>query len=168
MKGKRCGLQLKSYIHTPKPQIQVMESRRGRLSVRTLPCDCREKRRIKGVWMCLGEKLERRERGSAQKTAKNLFFLLQNEGSGCIYRLKLTLRLLVATVCVPGRVWLTLVVSSFSNFLALTLITYLKVFPKHIGLILVSLESSGCLVSRTLMKLKIQQPDQKLWPQELC
>ena len=84
------------------------------------------------------------------------FFWVQNEGSGCIYRPKLTLRLLVATVCVPGRVWLTLVVSSFSNFLALTLITYLKVFPKHIGLILVSLESSGCLVSRTLMKLKIQ------------
>ena len=65
------------------------------------------------------------------------FFWVQNEGSGCIYRPKLTLRLLVATVCVPGQVWLTLVVSSFSSFLALTLVTYLKVFPKHIGLILV-------------------------------
>ena len=30
-----------------------MELKRGRLSARTLPCDCREKRRIKGAWMCL-------------------------------------------------------------------------------------------------------------------
>ena len=28
-----------------------MESRRGRLVARKLPCDCGEKRRIKGVWM---------------------------------------------------------------------------------------------------------------------
>ena len=27
-----------------------MESRRGRLGERTLPCNCGEKRRIKGVW----------------------------------------------------------------------------------------------------------------------
>ena len=49
MKRKQCGLQLKSYIHTPKPQIQDMESMRGRLSARTLPYDCEENRRIKGV-----------------------------------------------------------------------------------------------------------------------
>ena len=30
-----------------------MEPRRGRLGARTLPCDCGEKRRIKGVWMSL-------------------------------------------------------------------------------------------------------------------
>ena len=45
-----------------------MEPRRERLGARTLPCDCGEKRRIKGVWMCLGEKLERKEKGFAQKT----------------------------------------------------------------------------------------------------
>ena len=39
-----------------------MEPRRGSLGERTLPCNCGEKRRIKGVWMCLGEKLERGER----------------------------------------------------------------------------------------------------------
>ena len=36
-------------IHTPKPQIQGMETRRGRLGARILPCNCGEKRRIKGV-----------------------------------------------------------------------------------------------------------------------
>ena len=35
-----------------------MESRRGRLGARPLPCDCGEKRKIEGVWMCLGEKLD--------------------------------------------------------------------------------------------------------------
>ena len=45
-----------------------MEPRRGRLGARKLPCDCGEKRRIKGVWMSLGEKLERGERESAQET----------------------------------------------------------------------------------------------------
>ena len=39
-----------------------MGPRRGRLGARTQPRDCGENRRIKGVWMCLGEKLERRER----------------------------------------------------------------------------------------------------------
>ena len=46
-----------------------MGPRSGRLGARTLPCDCGEKRRIKGVWMRLGEKLERRERKSTWKTA---------------------------------------------------------------------------------------------------
>ena len=42
--------------------------------------------------MCLGEKLERKERGFAQKTAQNLFFFFwQNEGFGCIYSLIMTL-----------------------------------------------------------------------------
>ena len=45
---------------TLKPQIQGMEPRRGRLGARTQPCDCGEKRIIKGVWMCLGEKLEKK------------------------------------------------------------------------------------------------------------
>ena len=49
IKRKECGLQLKSYIHTHKPQIQGMEPMRERLGARTLPCDCEEKRRIKGV-----------------------------------------------------------------------------------------------------------------------
>ena len=51
-----------------------MEPRRGRLGARTLPCDCGEKRRIKGVWMSLDvfgrEIRERGERGSTQ----NLLF----------------------------------------------------------------------------------------------
>jgi len=37
IKRKWCG---ESYIHTPKPEIQSMEPRRGRLSARILPCDC--------------------------------------------------------------------------------------------------------------------------------
>ena len=46
---KSVWIVAKSYIHTPKPQIQDMEPRRERLTARTLPCDCAEKRRIKGV-----------------------------------------------------------------------------------------------------------------------
>ena len=49
-----------------------MEPRRGRLGARTLPCNCGEKRRIKGVLMYLGDKLERKERQSAQKNAPKL------------------------------------------------------------------------------------------------
>ena len=59
-----------------------------------------------------------------------ILFFLKNEGSGCIYRLKLTLQLLATTVCAPSWVQLTSAVSSFSNFLVLTLISYLKVFPE--------------------------------------
>ena len=46
-----------------------MEPRRGKLGARTLPCHCGEKRRIKGVWMCLEEKLERRKRERERETA---------------------------------------------------------------------------------------------------
>ena len=65
-----------------------MEPRRGGLSARTLPCDCGENRRIKGVWMCLGEKLERRERGYVRK-----------EGFGSTYSGILTHLLLAAIQC---------------------------------------------------------------------
>ena len=58
LKRKGCGLQLKSYIHTPKPQIQGMKPRRERVGARTLPCNFGEKRRIKGVLMCLEVFLE--------------------------------------------------------------------------------------------------------------
>ena len=75
-----------------------MEPRRERLGARTLPCDCGEKRRIKGVWMSLDvfgrEIRERGERGSTQ----NLLFL-QNEGTECIYSWILTLQLPIATQC---------------------------------------------------------------------
>ena len=37
-----------------------MKPRRGTLSARTLPCDCGENRRIKGIWICLGEKSQRK------------------------------------------------------------------------------------------------------------
>ena len=60
-----CGQQLKSYIHTPKPQIQSVELRRKRLGIRTIPCIFGEEGRIKRlgcvfcvflcVKMCLGE-----------------------------------------------------------------------------------------------------------------
>ena len=53
-----------------------MEPRSGRLGAITLPCDCGEKRRIKGVWICLGEKLERGERESAQ----NIFYFFAKWG----------------------------------------------------------------------------------------
>ena len=33
-----CGQQLKSYIHTPKPQIQDVEPRKRSLGIRTIPC----------------------------------------------------------------------------------------------------------------------------------
>ena len=52
------------------------------------------------VGMCLGEKLERNERESAQKSTpklpKILFFVLQNEGSRSIHSRNLALQLLVA------------------------------------------------------------------------
>ena len=50
-----------------------MEPRRERLGARTLPCDYGEKRTIKDVWMCLGEKLERRERICLEKFPKSIF-----------------------------------------------------------------------------------------------
>ena len=51
-----------------------MEQRRGRLGARTLPCDCGEKRRTKGVWICLGEKLERGEREFAASPSASSSF----------------------------------------------------------------------------------------------
>ena len=81
-------------MHTPKPQIQGMEPRRGRLGARTLPYDCGVKRRIKGFWWCLDvfgrEIRERRERiclGNYPKYIYIYIYLLQNEGSGDMYGL---------------------------------------------------------------------------------
>ena len=42
-----------------------MKPRRGRLGARTLPCDYGKKRIIKGVWMCLRDKLGRGDKESA-------------------------------------------------------------------------------------------------------
>ena len=73
----------------PKPQIQGMEPRRGRLGARTLPCDCGENRRIKSVWWCLDvfgrEIRERRVRiclGNAQKIFLFFFFFCKMRGLG--------------------------------------------------------------------------------------
>ena len=38
MLGKRFRRLGKSYIHTPKPQIQDVEPRKGRLGLKTIPC----------------------------------------------------------------------------------------------------------------------------------
>ena len=95
----------KSYIHTPKPQIQGMEPTRGRIGARALPCDYGEKRRIKGVWMCLGEKLERKEKGFAQKTGQNLLFWGKNKGFGSLNSLIQTFQLSTAfkwLLAMPG------------------------------------------------------------------
>ena len=55
--------------------------------------------------MCLGEKLEKEEKGreSAQKSLENLFlfFFLQNERFGGIYSEKVTLQLLTHLVGLP-------------------------------------------------------------------
>ena len=91
IKRKGCGLQLKSYIHTPKPQFQDMKPRRGTLSARTLPCDCGEKRRIKGIWICLGEKSQRKRERICPKSKKK-----KKEVSGSIYSQNMTLQLLAA------------------------------------------------------------------------
>ena len=76
-------------MHTSKPQIQGMESRRGRLGARTLPCNYGEKRRIKGVWWCLDvfrrEIREWRERICLENYPKSSSSFLQNEGSGSFY-----------------------------------------------------------------------------------
>ena len=53
MKRKRVWIVAKKLHTHPKPQIQGLEPRRERLGARSLSCDCGEKRRIKGVWMCL-------------------------------------------------------------------------------------------------------------------
>ena len=47
LESQGCGQQLKSYIHTPKLQIQSVEPRRRRLGIRTIPCIFGEKGRIK-------------------------------------------------------------------------------------------------------------------------
>ena len=44
----------KSYIYTPKPQIQSVEPRKGRLGIRTIPCVFGEERRIKNFDVCFG------------------------------------------------------------------------------------------------------------------
>ena len=49
-----------------------MEPRKGRLGARTLPCDCGEKRRIKGVWK--RNKTKERERICLEKCLKSFFF----------------------------------------------------------------------------------------------
>ena len=51
---KNMWIVAKSYIHTPKPQIQDMEPRKGRMNARTLPCDC-EKREESKVFRCVWE-----------------------------------------------------------------------------------------------------------------
>ena len=54
-----------------------MESRRGRLSARTLPCDCGEKRRIKGAWMCLdmfGREFREEKRKDLLRKLPKIFF----------------------------------------------------------------------------------------------
>ena len=64
--------------------------------------------------MCLEVFLEEkyregRERREREKSLENypatqtLFFFFQNEGSRCIYRLKLTLQLPADTICVLGQ-----------------------------------------------------------------
>ena len=97
---------------------------------------------------------ERRESEFVQNCLEVLF--LQNEGSGGIYIGKMPFRLLVHLER-PLATLLTLVVFTFSwfNFGCI----FVGLFQTHIELILVSLESYGCLVSRTLKKLKIQRSD---------
>ena len=71
-KRNEYGFQLKSYNHTPKPQIQGIEPMRGRLRARTLPCDCREKGGIKSFLMCFWERnVDKRERKLPTKFPKN-------------------------------------------------------------------------------------------------
>ena len=47
LESQGYGQQLKSYIHTPKPQIQSVEPRKRRQGIRTIPCVFGEERRIK-------------------------------------------------------------------------------------------------------------------------
>ena len=71
---------------------------------------------FEGVWMCLGEKLEReeRERESAQNCLENRFFL-QNEGFGGIYSEKVTLQLPVYLMGLPATL-LTSAILALSQF----------------------------------------------------
>ena len=96
-------------MHTPKPQIQGMEPRRGRLGARTLPYDCGVKRRIKGFWWCLDvfgrEIRERRERIFPGNYPKSFFFFLQNEWSGGMYGLWHTSWGSAYLVCAESSRW---------------------------------------------------------------
>ena len=47
LEGQGCGCQLKGYIHTPKPQIQSVEPRKGRLGTKAIPCVLGEEEGIK-------------------------------------------------------------------------------------------------------------------------
>ena len=71
-----------------------------------------ESKVFEDVWMCLGDKLERRERERPRKTAQN-FFVLKNEGFRGIYTGKVTLRL-PAHLIGPLATLLTSVVLAFS------------------------------------------------------
>ena len=51
---KSVWIVAKSYIHTPKPQIQDMEPKRAKLGARTLPCDCGKREESK-VFRCVWE-----------------------------------------------------------------------------------------------------------------
>ena len=74
-----------------------------------------ESKLFKGLWMCLGEKLEREERKNLPRNYPKLFFFGQNEGSKGIYIENLALRLPAHHVG-PSTTLLTLVVLAFSWF----------------------------------------------------
>ena len=44
----------KSYIHTPKPQIQSVELRKGRLGIRTIPCFLVKREESRNFDVCFG------------------------------------------------------------------------------------------------------------------
>ena len=147
-----------------------MEPRRRRLGASTLPWNYGEKKRIKGVWVCLdmfGREIRERSERIYPEIAQNIFVCVcvQNEGFGGIYGPWHAFWGLLHLVGVSGQAGSpTRSTESTRLTLAFFFFRFWFWLRSHIWwpswtqikLILVSLESYGCLVSRTLKKLKCQ------------
>ena len=122
-----------------------------------------ESKVFEGVLMCLGEKLEREN--LPRNCPKTHFCKMRGLGSFIVK--KMTLWLLAHLVGPPFAGYPT-DISSFGLF-SVQLWTHIwRSSWTRIELILVSLERSRCIVSKTLKKLKIKQSDQNSWPREAC
>ena len=149
MERKGCGLQLKSHIHTPNLKSKIWnQGEKDWVQEHYLVIV--EKREESKVFGCVWKRNQREERkreSPPKKLPKNLFFL-QNDGFGSIYNGIMTLWLSEAlewpstTQGLPA----TSANISSSGFFQFN-------FGCIVELILVSLKSSRCLVSKTLKKL---------------
>ena len=162
---------LKSYIYTPKLQIQSIWTKEREMKARTLPLDVWKKNeKSKVFFVCLGENLGgKKEREMLKKNAQNAqnSFVLVLRVWEVLYIFLWSFSFQHA-LSVHGTHMLTSAVlaSSLAFWSKLWLIIW-RSFLALIDLILVSMEIYGCLVFRTLDILKIQWLDRKLWHRDV-